>query len=308
MSDARPAFVFVHGAWHNAATWRQVIAHLETRQFVARALDLPGAGVHAKVPKTYGNRPLDLAAFAAEPSPNAAVTQDERTQAVVSLIDEICGPVVLVGHSLGGLTISAAAEAIPDRLRAVVYVSAFLLPPGMPAAAMRRHETMGQSLLPALFLADPAVVKAFRLDPRSEDADYRARLRTALAGDLTEADFDASLTHLHCDEPAGVAQVPSPITPERFGRVTRHYIRCLEDHAIPLDAQDFMITALDGALGGRTHVRSLAASHSPFYSQPKLLADLLADIADGRPKSSSKVTTTSVLTEEENDLCGPIDV
>ena len=93
MSDARPAFLFVHGAWHNAATWRQVIAHLETRQFVARALDLPGAGVHAKVPKTYGNRPLDLAAFAAERSPNAAVTQDERTKAVVSLIDEICGPV-----------------------------------------------------------------------------------------------------------------------------------------------------------------------------------------------------------------------
>jgi pimeloyl-ACP methyl ester carboxylesterase len=280
-----PAFVFVHGAWHNATSWRQVIAHLEARGFVARALDLPGAGVHARVPKAYKKRPLDLAAFAAEPSPNAAVTQAERTHAVVSLIDELDRPVVLVGHSLGGLTISAVAEAIPDRLHAVVYLAAHLLLPGMPAVAMRRHETMAASLLPALFLADPAAVGAFRLDPHSENAGYRARLRSAFYGDLSEADFNFALTQLHCDEPAAVAQVPSPITPERFGRVTRHYIRCLEDRAMPLAAQDFMVTALDGVLGDRTHLHSLTAGHSPFYSQPKLLADLL-----------------------EERLCGPIDV
>ncbi len=40
-----------------------------------------------------------------------------------------------------------------------------------------------------------------------------------------------------------------------------------------------MIAALDGVVGGRTRVHSLTASHSPFYSQPKLLADLLAGIA-----------------------------
>jgi pimeloyl-ACP methyl ester carboxylesterase len=292
-SKARPAFVFVHGAWHNNTTWRQVIAHLETRRFVAQALDLPGAGVHAKVPVTYRKRPLDLAAFASEPSPNAAVTQDERTRAVVSLIDEVGGPVILVGHSLGGLTISAVAEAIPHRVRAVVYLSAFMLPPRMPAVVMRQHETMGASLLPALFLADPAAVGAFRLDPRSEDANYRARLRTALCADLSETDFDLSLTQLHCDEPAGVAQVPSPITPARFGRVTRYYIRCLEDRAIPLAAQNFMIAGLDGALGGRTYVHSLTASHSPFYSQPEMLAQLLAGIADDSTAVSSKAAATS---------------
>jgi hypothetical protein len=40
-----------------------------------------------------------------------------------------------------------------------------------------------------------------------------------------------------------------------------------------------VLAALDGALGGRTHIHSLTASHSPFYSQPKVLADLLAGIA-----------------------------
>jgi pimeloyl-ACP methyl ester carboxylesterase len=279
MSKTKPVFVFVHAAWSNAATWRQVKPHLEVRGFVARALDLPGAGVHAKAPKSYGERPLNLAAFAAEPSPNAAVTQDERTHAVVSLIDEVGGPVVLVGASLGGLTISAVAEAIPDRLHAVVYVAAFLLPPGMPAVAMFQHETLARSQLLPLFLADPAAVGASRLDPRSEDADYRARLRMALYGDLSEANFELALTQLHCDEPAGVTLEPSPITSERFGRVTRHYIRCVENRAMPLAGQDFMIAAVDGAVGGRTHVHSLTASHAPYYSQPKVLADLLAGIA-----------------------------
>jgi alpha-beta hydrolase superfamily lysophospholipase len=60
MSTTQPAFVFVHGAWSNAATWRQVMPHLEARGFVARALDLPGTGVHARVPKSYGERPFGL--------------------------------------------------------------------------------------------------------------------------------------------------------------------------------------------------------------------------------------------------------
>jgi hypothetical protein len=31
MSKTQPAFVFVHGAWHNAAIWRQVVLRLEAR-------------------------------------------------------------------------------------------------------------------------------------------------------------------------------------------------------------------------------------------------------------------------------------
>src|SRR5262245_58162363 len=107
MSYTSPAFVFVHGAWHDAATWRLVTPHLEARGYVVRTLDLPGAGRTAKAPPSHGHRPLDLAAFAIERSPNAEVSQHDRTRAVVALIDEVTGsqdrPIVLVGHSLGGL-------------------------------------------------------------------------------------------------------------------------------------------------------------------------------------------------------------
>jgi pimeloyl-ACP methyl ester carboxylesterase len=76
-------------------------------------------------------------------------------------------PVVLVGHSLGGLTVSAVAEAIPERVSAVVYLTAFLLPSGMTAHAMIEHPTMADSVVPSLFLADPGLVQAMRIDPRN---------------------------------------------------------------------------------------------------------------------------------------------
>jgi pimeloyl-ACP methyl ester carboxylesterase len=283
MSNVNPTFVFVHGAWHDAATWRLVTPVLEARGNVVRTLDLPGAGRNARAPRSYGRRPLDLAAFAIERSPNAGVSQQDRTRAVVALIDEVArnqgGPVVLVGHSLGGLTVSAVAEAIPERVSAVVYLTAFLLPPGMTAHTMIEHPTMAASLVPSLFLADPGLVQAMRIDPRSDRPHYVQQTKFALYGDLNDADLQSARSHLHCDEPLGVMLNPARVTPVRFGRVHRHFIRCLNDKAIPIAAQDFMIGAIDERTYGPTHTHTLATSHSPFYTQPSALADILMEIA-----------------------------
>jgi pimeloyl-ACP methyl ester carboxylesterase len=100
MSQSKPGFIFVHGAWHNAGTWKHVIPRLEAEGYVARALDLPGAGANAKLPVAYSRRPLDAAAFASEPSPNAGVTQEERTRAVIAAIEALGRPAVLVGIRL----------------------------------------------------------------------------------------------------------------------------------------------------------------------------------------------------------------
>jgi pimeloyl-ACP methyl ester carboxylesterase len=284
MSNANPAFVFVHGAWHDAATWHLVSPLLEARGYVARALDLPGAGRKAKAPYSYGRRPLDLAAFAIESSPNADVTQEDRTRAVVALIEKIAReddgrPVVLVGHSLGGPTVSAAAEAIPERVCAAVYLAAFLLAPGMTAHTMIEHPTMAGSLVPSLFLADPGLVQAMRIDRRSDRPEYVKQTKSAFYGDLSDADLQVALSHLHCDEPLGVMLNPADVTPARFGRVNRHFIRCMNDKAIPVAAQDFMIGAIDERAYGTTHTHALATSHSPFYAQPSALAEILMKIA-----------------------------
>jgi pimeloyl-ACP methyl ester carboxylesterase len=282
MPEMKPAFVFVHGGWVDHSIWRLAIEHLQAYGYVARSLDLPGCGVYANAPRSYRERPLDAQAFATEPSPNAGITQEERTAAVVSFVEEtareISGPVVLVSQSLCGLTVTAVAEAIPQQLRAVVYISGFLQSPGMTAIALLQHATLAESQVPPLFLADPRVVGASRIDFQSDNAEYRARIKQALCADVSDAAFSAAVAGANCDEPAGVLWVPAHITAERFGGVPRHYVRCLDDRAIPLEGQDFMIAALDGALGGHTHTHTLASSHFPFYSQPEALTAILRAI------------------------------
>ncbi|WP_157954250.1 alpha/beta fold hydrolase [Saccharospirillum mangrovi] len=274
--------ILIHGAWHGAATWSRLQPLLDAKGLHTHSLDLPGAGAKAASPESFFQRPLNPQAFATEVSPNAGVTQASRTQAVIDLIRrvrETGDKIMLVGHSLGGLTVSAVAEALNEPVDALVYLAAFMLPPQMPALAMIQHDTMAGEEVAPCFLADPTVVGALRLDPASDDPAYRRKLQSAFYGDLSDAEANAHLAQLHCDEPAAVVVEPSPISPEGFGRQPRYYIRCTQDRAIPLAGQNFMVDAVDTALGGQTQVYSLNSSHSPFYSQPEALADMLTAIA-----------------------------
>jgi hypothetical protein len=138
---------------------------------------------------------------------------------------------------------------------------------------------MSASLVPTLLKANPKEVGAIRIDPRSEDTDYRERMRLAFGSDMSAADFAQAWAHRHCDEPAQPLLTQSVMTPERFGRVPRHYFRTLEDLVISIAAQDFMISAVDSAMANHTNTHTFATGHSLHYSKPKVLAHLFAGIA-----------------------------
>jgi pimeloyl-ACP methyl ester carboxylesterase len=283
MSATKAVFVLIHGGWHNCSAWDRVTPILEANGFKALTLDLPGAGANAIAPTSLGRRPFDPAAFAAERSPTAGVTQEERTQAVVALVKEAAsrsdGKVILVGHSAGGMTISAVAEQVPNLLLAVVYLAGFMVPNGMPLLAMLQHETMTSALAPGLFVGDPVAIGATRINGGSTDDAYRSLLKASFYADVSESEFVHAASQLHCDESNAGALAPSEITPERFGTVPRHYIRCTQDRAVPLTGQDHMIATVDGAIGSETTTHTLQSSHSPFLSQPANLSKILIDIA-----------------------------
>ena len=95
--------VLVHGAWHGAWCWSQVVARLDAAGVATLAIDLPGHGDDA--------RPLtDL---------------HGHGDAVRAALDTVAGPVVLVGHSYGGAAITDAG--VHRSVRHLVYVSAFCL-------------------------------------------------------------------------------------------------------------------------------------------------------------------------------------
>jgi hypothetical protein len=138
---------------------------------------------------------------------------------------------------------------------------------------------MSGSLVHALQKANPKEIGAMRIDPRSEDSDYCEQLRLAFFGDVSPTEFALGLAHMHCDEPFRPYLTPSVMTAERFGRVPRHYFRTLEDRVILIAAQDFMISAVDTAMGNPTHAHTLAANHAPYFSQPDAVAEPLLAIA-----------------------------
>jgi pimeloyl-ACP methyl ester carboxylesterase len=286
-ADPTPrALVLVHGAWHAAWTYERVIPPLAARGLRVVARDLPGHGLNARYPASYFERPIDAEGFATEVSPLAGVTLDTYADSVVASIDRLrergIDRVTLVGHSMGGVVLTAVGERVPERIAQLVYLTAFMPAHQVPAVAyIGAPENEGEMVGPQL-VADPQRVGALRIDHRSGDPAYRSRTEEAFFGDLDAADRLACANLLTPDVPAQPMATPIAITRERWGAVPRHYVRCLRDRAIRPALQDRFIAEADAFTpANRTVVHTLDSSHSPFFSQPDALAELLARIATG---------------------------
>src|SRR5258708_19581437 len=102
--------ILIHGAWQGSWAWARFTPYLKSAGLVAHAVDLPGNGVD-------GSDPAD-------------VTFEACLQHVYSFVRSLGRPVSLVGHSGGGLLVTAFAERWPDRVSRLVYVAGMMLPGG----------------------------------------------------------------------------------------------------------------------------------------------------------------------------------
>ncbi|MEP6826082.1 MAG: alpha/beta fold hydrolase [Ramlibacter sp.] len=283
-SQTRAAFVLVHGAFHGAWCFERVLPLLAGLGHAALARDLPAHGLHARFPAAYTQRPLNPAAFAVEPSPVAGTALEDYVASIIATIDQVRAmghqKVVLVGHSMGGVPVTAVAERVPERIHRLVYLTAFMPASGVPAISyIQAPENAGELVGPHL-MADPAVVGALRIDQRSSDAAYNAGRKLAFYGDVAQAEYDAVAHLLTPDVPVAPFATPIVLTAGGWGSVDRHYIRCTQDMAIRPALQQRFIDEADAFVPGRkTTVHTLDTSHSPFISAPQALAQMLHGIA-----------------------------
>jgi len=282
-SDKR-AVVLVHGAWFGAWAYAGVAPRLAAQGITAVAIDLPGHGLAAAFPSSYFQRPLDPVAFATEPSPVAQVSVANHVNAVLSAVDGLAAAgfnrVSLLGHSLAGVVITAAAEMAPQKMNKLIYLSAYMPVTARPAGAYFDTAQGMQSQLTRLLLADPMQVGASRLDPRSVDPDYIAATKSALCADASDNVARAMMNMMSCDEPASSLSTPTGATAARWGSIARSYIGCTLDNAVTPDLQALFISEADALTpGNKTDVKSLVSSHCPFLSQPDALADIIATVA-----------------------------
>ena len=284
----KPAFVLVHGAWHGAWTWQKVVPELAQQGYCSLAIDLPGHGLNAKFPSSYLERPLNAANFATEVSSVASVTVDQCADAVIAAVEQLRSggfeKVIVVAHSAGGIAVTQAVERIPSKVAAVVYLSAFMLDNGQSALAATALPEGATGQVPLLLKADPAVVAALRIDSASNESAYLSQIKSTFYGDVADSELPAIRNLLTPDSPIALGVTPTSKTAAGWGSVRRHYNKCTQDSAIPPALQQKFIDTADASSPmNKTVVQSLNASHSPFFSVPKNLADTLSSIARSLP-------------------------
>jgi len=236
-------FVLVHGAWHGAWCWEQVEHHLGELGAASVAVDLPGRQ--------------------GDPPSVAQLTLESYVDQVVAAIETSPEPVVLVGHSLGGLVISQTAERVPEKISSLVYLCAMLLQDGQSTLDAAVNDPTSQ--LMANISLDEGTATSSVTGPAVRDLFY---------GDCRSADTEKAIKLL-VPEPIVPASTPLHVTAERWGSVARSYIVCTQDRAISPASQRAMIASV-----GVDKVIEMDSSHSPFISQPEQLAALLVDLED----------------------------
>ncbi|MFF0739077.1 alpha/beta hydrolase [Streptomyces sp. NPDC004111] len=284
-TTAHPTFVFVPGGSSNSRAWGPLQNELALHGHRSYAVDLPGHGDPAGRPAAYYRQPQDLDALATAPSPLRGITLRDNVRHVVDVLHRLApaGPLVLVGNSFGGLTVTAVANAVPELLDRVVYLSAVCL--GDPSMVTEEWDVLDDNLLDAAAAritvpaaAGPGVV---RLNWRAAHTDpgLFSQLKAAVMADSTDHQFRLLLDSLDSDENYAVLEEGAVVRPERWGRVPHTFVRLSEDRSIPPAVQDHMIRKADERTPDNPFdVRTLAASHVGYFSRPELFAALLADL------------------------------
>jgi pimeloyl-ACP methyl ester carboxylesterase len=276
-------FVLVHGAFCNAAVWGPTVRELVLRGHRAAAVDLPGHGFGATIPAGYlGAQDLDELARA--PSGMRGIGTAQDVAAVVAIVRRARehGPVVLVGASRGGLTLTAVGNAAPELVDRLVYVSAWC-----PVTATVGEYSAGPENATSLLggagviaVGDPAEIGAIRLNWRTADPGHLDVLQAALLADGTRQELLAYLHLQEPDEALAVDEVATRADPATWGRIPRTYVRLTGDRALPLPLQDRFIAEADALLPERPFdVHSLASSHLRFQIHPAGFADVLDGLA-----------------------------
>ena len=227
--NTKPTIVLVHGAFADSSSWNDVINTLLAHNYPVVAASNPLRG---------------LKTDAAE---------------LASLLTSIEEPVVLVGHSYGGMLISNAAHG-NGQIQALVFVAAFVPDEGETAAQLASHfpgSTLGETLMPVA-LGDGGTdlyiqQERFHAQFAADLPESQARLMAASQRPITE---------LALNEPSGAPT---------WKTIPSWFIWGDSDQNIPPAALRWMAERA----GGRELVEVAGASHALAVSRAELVADLI---------------------------------
>jgi pimeloyl-ACP methyl ester carboxylesterase len=167
------------------------------------------------------------------------------------------GPVILVGHSYGGVVITEAGN--DPKVAALVYIAAFAPDSGESVSSLIKNPPPGAPVPPIL----PPQGGFLFLD--------RTQFQASFAADVNA---DAAAFMADSQVPWGVAALDGAVTEPAWRTKPSWYLVSTEDRMIPPDAQRAM-----SKRAGSTVVE-VKGSHAVYVSQPTAVADLIAKAAN----------------------------
>jgi pimeloyl-ACP methyl ester carboxylesterase len=205
---------------------------------------------------------IDLPGHGCDPTPPDRVTLRDYAARASSFISDQNEALFVVGHSMGGLVISQAAEMDPSSIRGLIYLCAYL---------PRNGQSLGE-----LASRDEQTLVAGFLEIDSEtglSTIPRDLARRAFYQDCSSQELRWATEQLGPEPFDAFAETVS-LSDERFGSIPRAYIHCEFDAVIGPTLQREMEAASPCQV-----TVSMQAGHSPFLSAPEELALHLEAIA-----------------------------
>lgn len=227
MTEHSATIVLVHGGFVDGAGWEGVYNILKKDGYDVRIVQNPTTSLADDV---------------------AATRQ---------IIAQAKGPVVLVGHSYGGVVITEAGN--DPKVAKLVYITAFAADKGESVASLIKDPPPGASVPPIL----PPQNGFLFLD--------RAKFAASFAGDVAA---DKAAFMADSQVPWGLPALEGAVTEAAWRTKPSWYLVATDDHMIPPPAQQFMAKR-----AGATIVES-KGSHAIYVSRPEAVASIIMSAAN----------------------------